>query len=59
MTEKMYENLQEKYKKSVSQIFKICKIRTLELLATLILIRQQETLRAVTIAIIYSTLASL
>ena len=59
MTEKMYDNLLEKYKNSVSQIFKICKIRTPELLATLILIRQQETLRAVTIAIIYSTLASL
>ena len=40
MTEKMYENFQEKYKNGVFQIFKICKIRTLEPLAILILIRQ-------------------
>ena len=35
----MYDNLQEKYK-NVSQILKICKIRTLERLAILILIQQ-------------------
>ena len=36
----MYDNLHEKYKNSVSQILKICKIRTLECLAILISIRQ-------------------
>ena len=30
MTEKTYDNLQEKYKNSVFQILKVCKIRTLE-----------------------------
>ena len=36
----MYDNLQEKYKNSVSQILKIRKIKTLERLAILILLRQ-------------------
>ena len=42
LTEKMYENLQEKYKNNLFQILKICKIIALERLAILILIRQLE-----------------
>ena len=38
MTENVYDNWQEKYKNSVSQILKVCKIRTLKRLAILILI---------------------
>ena len=40
MNEKMYDNLQEKYKNSIFQILKVCKIRTLKRLVILILIRQ-------------------
>ena len=40
MTEKMYDNFQEKYKNIAFQVLKICKIKTFERLATLILIRQ-------------------
>lgn len=40
MTKKMYDNFQEKYKNNVFQISKTCKIRTLELIAILILIWQ-------------------
>ena len=40
MTENVYDNWQEKYKISVSQILKVCKIRTLKRLAILILIRK-------------------
>ena len=42
MIEKMYDNLQEKYKNTIFQILKICKIITVERLAILILIRQLE-----------------
>ena len=38
MTENVYDNWQEKYKNSVSQILKVCKIRALKRLAILILI---------------------
>ena len=41
MTKKIYGNIQEKYKNSVFQVLKICKIRTLERLAILILTRQE------------------
>ena len=40
MTEKMYDNLQEKYKINVLHILKICKLIILERLVILILIRQ-------------------
>ena len=40
MTEKMYDNLQEKYEINVLQILKIYKITILERLVILILIRQ-------------------
>ena len=39
MNEKMYDNLQEKYKNSIFQILKVCKIRALKRLVILILIR--------------------
>ena len=40
MTKTINEHLQEKYKNSIFQILEICKIKTLERLGILILIRQ-------------------
>ena len=41
MTEKLYDNLQEKYKIHISD-YKICKVRTFGRLVILVLIRQLE-----------------